>query len=170
MASVPANDKIEEIQESGQLENPYDVPTPLLNIRNRSPKATRKSERNYPQNSMKQIQLGPSMQKEEHDHRDEIKSSLCHDISTRILILLCDTDLENACHAILRKRGKEEDRQGYLQYLVKRFIFPTFPAIFCWILTIVGKSSFVLCGCCCFHLCVYITYVLFTLFFMCICS
>ena len=47
MASVPANDKIEEIQESEQLENPYDVPTPLLNIRNRSPKATRKSERNY---------------------------------------------------------------------------------------------------------------------------
>ena len=146
MALVPANDKIEEIQESGQLENPYDVPTPLLNIRNRSPKTTRKSERNYPQNSLKQIQLGPSMQKEEHDHPDEVKSSLCHDISTRILILLCDTDLENACHAILRKRGKEEDRQGYLQYLVKRFIFPTFPAIFCWILTIVGKSSFVLCS------------------------
>ena len=66
MASVPANDKIEEIQESEQLENPYDVPTPLLNIRNRSPKTTRKSERNYPQNSLKQIQLGPSMQKEEH--------------------------------------------------------------------------------------------------------
>ena len=88
MASVPANDKIEEIQESGQLENPYDVPTPLLNIRNRSPKTTRKSERNYPQNSLKQIQLGPSMQKEEHDHPDEVKSSLCHDISTRILILL----------------------------------------------------------------------------------
>jgi hypothetical protein len=74
------------------------------------------------------------------------RSGICQDIFTKILILLCDTDLENACHAILRKRGKEEDRQGYLQYLIKRFIFPAFPAMFCWILTIVGKSSFVLCS------------------------
>ena len=114
-----------------------------MNIRKPSPKTTTKSERNYHQNSLKQIQLGPSMQKEEHDHPDEIKSSLCHDISTRILILLCDTDLEYACHAILRKRGKEEDRQGYLQYLVKRFIFPTFPAIFCWILKMKSLISFI---------------------------
>ena len=34
----------------------------------------------------------------EKDESDDVKPSLCQDILTRILILLCDTDPENACH------------------------------------------------------------------------
>ena len=81
----------------------------------------------------------------EKDESDDLKPSLCHDILTRILILLCDTDLRTRV-IILRRRGKESDRKGYLRYLVRRFIFPAFPAAFCCCITIIGKSSFGLCS------------------------
>lgn len=72
-------------------------------------------------------------------------SSFCADVGVRALILLCDTDLEAACTAIVRKKGREEDRKGYLQYLVGRFLFPVFPACLCWALTIVGRVTSIGC-------------------------
>ena len=68
-------------------------------------------------------------------------TSICSSLGVSLLILLCDTDLESACNAIIRKRGNAADRKGYLQYLISRFIFPIFPAVLCWILTMIARIS-----------------------------
>ena len=96
------------IEEGGtpELENPFDKATPLLNLRNRSPKTgSRRSPDEVTSLHLTNVSTQDKVDLEKYES-DDVKPSLCQDILTRILILLYDTDLENACHAILRRRGR----------------------------------------------------------------